>query len=140
MFTGTFEVKVDDKNRVFIPAQFRHEITNQLMITFIDPDLIIIFEDDNNSLIASLPEEKKTPKVIDYMTGQTYKVNIDGQGRMLIPSRGKLFESNIKGTAYIVGFGNMLKLYSQKAYLIEYKKQIEEMKRLEIGESLKRLP
>ena len=140
MFIGTYEVTIDDKNRFFVPAQFRREISKELMITFIDEDLIIIFENDNNPLIASLSEEKKTPLVMEYLSNNTYNAHIDSQGRMLISSRDKLFESNIKGKAYIVGFGNMMKLYSEKSYLIERKKQLEEMKRLEVGESLKRLP
>ena len=142
MLIGTYEVKLDGKNRIYIPAHFKNQLYKELMVTFFDEDLIIVSERHNfkyEDVLLGLNKEQRTSLVMEHIFNNTYPIDLDNQGRLLITNKNVSVKTNIKEKAYIVGFGKIMKIYSEKAYLIEYKKRLEEIQRLEVGESLKRL-
>ena len=143
MLIGTYEVKLDSKNRIYIPAHFKNQLYKELMATFFDEDLIIVSERHNfkyEDVLLGLNKEQRTSLVMEHIFNNTYPIDLDNQGRLLITNKNVSVKTNIKEKAYIVGFGKIMKIYSEKAYLIEYKKRLEEIQRLKVGESLKRLP
>ena len=130
MFRGNHPTRVDEKGRLKVPAEFKRLIDekygNEFYITSLDGKVAQIYPFEEwqriEQKLAALsnfnPTKKKFLNRTNYY-GQV--VEIDGQGRVLIPSL--LRESaGIKGEVAVVGNLTYLEVQSIEAY----RKDIEE--------------
>ena len=130
MFRGNHPTRVDEKGRLKVPAEFKRLIDekygNEFYITSLDGKVAQVYpfeewqriEEKLARLSIFNPTKKKFLNRTNYY-GQL--VEIDGQGRLLIPAL--LRESaQIKGEVAVVGNLTYLEVQSIEAY----KKDIEE--------------
>ena len=130
MFRGNHPTRVDEKGRLKVPAEFKRLIdekyANEFYITSLDGKIAQIYpfeewqriEEKLARLSNFNPTKKKFLNRTNYY-GQV--VEIDGQGRVLIP--GLLRDSaGIKGEVAVVGNLTYLDVQSIEAY----RKDIEE--------------
>jgi MraZ protein len=130
MFRGNHPTRVDEKGRLKVPAEFKRLIDEkygtQFYITSVDGRVAQVYpfeewqriEDKLSRLSNFNPTKKKFLNRTNYY-GQL--VEIDGQGRLLLPSL--LRESaGIKGEVTVVGNLSYLEVQSIEAY----RKDIEE--------------
>jgi MraZ protein len=130
MFRGNHPTRVDEKGRLKVPAEFKRLIDEkygtQFYITSVDGRVAQVYpfeewqriEDKLSRLSNFNPTKKKFLNRTNYY-GQL--VEIDGQGRLLLPSL--LRESaGIKGEVAVVGNLSYLEVQSIEAY----RKDIEE--------------
>ena len=130
MFRGNHPTRVDEKGRLKVPAEFKRLIDekygNEFYITSLDGKVAQIYPFEEwqriEQKLANLsnfnPTKKKFLNRTNYY-GQL--VEIDGQGRVLIPSLLR-DSAGIKGEVAVVGNLTYLEVQSIEAY----RKDIEE--------------
>ena len=132
MFRGNHPTRVDEKGRLKIPAEFKRVIDEkygtQFYITSYDGDVAQVYpfeeweriEQKLAGLSSFNPTKKKFLERTNYWGQQ---VEMDGQGRLLIPQL--LREAaQIKGEVAVAGYLNYLEVRNLEAY----RKKIREEK------------
>ncbi|HET9838823.1 MAG TPA: division/cell wall cluster transcriptional repressor MraZ [Candidatus Angelobacter sp.] len=130
MFRGNHPTRVDEKGRLKVPAEFKRTIDEkygtQFYITSLDGKVAQVYpfeewqriEEKLARLSNFNPTKKKFLNRTNYYGQQ---VEIDGQGRLLIPALLR-DAASIKGEVAVVGNLTYLEVQSIEAY----KKDIEE--------------
>lgn len=127
MLIGEFIHTIDEKNRISLPAKFRKEMGNDLVIT---PGL------DNCLFLFTKKEWAKISEKLSgfsmltadnrsfnrFMFGGATEVSVDSIGRMLLPDFLK-DRANLKAKAALVGVQNRLEIWNDKAWA-DYKKRV----------------
>ena len=129
MFRGNHPTRVDEKGRLKIPAEFKRELDEkygqQFYITSLDGKSAWIYPFEEWSqieqrLLKSSSFNPTKKKFLDRTSYYGQMVEIDGQGRLLMPQL--LRESgDIKGEVAVVGMQTYLEVKNLEAY----RKQIE---------------
>jgi MraZ protein len=130
MFRGNHPTRVDEKGRLKIPAEFKRVVdekyAQQFYITSFDGKSALVYpfeeweriEEKLSRLSTFNPTRKK---LLDRTNYYGQQVEMDGQGRLLVPQL--LREAaDIKGEVAVVGNLTYLEVRNLEAY----KKQIEE--------------
>ena len=130
MFRGNHPTRVDEKGRLKIPAEFKRVVdekyAQQFYITSFDGKSALVYPfeeweriEEKLSRLSTFNPKKK--KFLDRTNYYGQQVEMDGQGRLLVPQL--LREAaDIKGEVAVVG--NLT--YLEVRNLDAYKKQIEE--------------
>jgi MraZ protein len=131
MFRGNHPTRVDEKGRLKVPADFKRVIDEkygqQFYITSLDGDVAQIYpfeeweriEQKLAGLSTFNPTKKKFLSKTNYWGQQ---VEMDGQGRLLIP---QLLRDNaqIKGEVAVTGYQTYLEVRNLEAYQRQMKEQ-----------------
>ena len=127
-FRGNHPTRVDEKGRLKVPADFKRVLDErygaEFYITSKDGEIAKIYPMNEwvkiEQKIMTSPSAE-TKKFLDQTSFWGQQVEIDGQGRVLLP--GPLRENaNLKGEVAVVGVLNHLEV----RVLEDYRKQIEE--------------
>lgn len=88
MFLGEFDCKIDSKNRIFIPSNFRKDL-KEVVITYIDEDTLIVRNKENwtpeSILSGAKVDNDKLNSYLMYIECNSSVVKLDSQGRIIIP-------------------------------------------------------
>jgi len=131
MFRGNHPTRVDEKGRLKVPAEFKRVIDEkygqQFYITSLDGKVAQIYpfeeweriEQKLASLSTFNPTKKKFLSRVNYWGAQ---VEMDGQGRLLIP---QLIRENaeIKGEVAVLGNLTYLEVRNMEAFRQEIKSE-----------------
>ncbi len=131
MFRGNHPTRVDEKGRLKVPAEFKRVIdekySTQFYITSLDGKVAQIYpfeeweqiEQKLAGLSTFNPTKKKFLSRVNYWGQQ---VEIDGQGRLLMPQL--LRESaQIKGEVAVIGYQKYLEVRNLEAYRQEIQQE-----------------
>ncbi|MEA3446072.1 MAG: division/cell wall cluster transcriptional repressor MraZ [Bacteroidota bacterium] len=131
-FAGDFPGKVDNKERIVLPAAFKNEMTKAGEKIFVvrkdfhEPCLFLYPESEWDSLIKKIAEassitNKKDRSLLRRMGKNVLKIGFSLEnGRMLIPKR-FLEMANIEKNVVLEGLGNYIEIWDKSAYeLIDY--------------------
>lgn len=121
MIIGQQEAKVDFKNRCFLPKKYRSELGSELIITQGFESCLVLVSRDNFQRIAqetaSLPFTVKAARHTNrYLLGNADKIELDAQGRFLIPEYLKKF-AEINEAVVFVGVGTFLEMWSKTRWI-----------------------
>ena len=119
-FTGRHEVPVDDKGRIFVPAEFRKKLPPEA-----DDTLVVVrgfdrcltaypqhvWEETAQKLLALPQTNPEVRAFIRSMLSRAAEVKMDRQGRIGI-RRDLLELANIDGQMVIIGVLNKLELWN----------------------------
>lgn len=121
LFTGRHEVPVDDKGRIFVPAEFRKKLPPEADDMFViapslfDPCLTVyphhVWKEIAHQLLLLPQTQPKTRETIRFIVSEAFEVKMDRQGRIGIPRR-LLNRANINGQMLILGFLNKLEFWN----------------------------
>ena len=124
MFRGPNKVTLDAKGRLAIPTRYREQIAarcaNQLVAT-IDRDyclLIYPFPDweDIERKLERLPSlQKQTRRLQRLMIGHASEMELDGNGRVLVPKELREF-AGIDRKAMLIGQGRKFELWDDQRW------------------------
>lgn len=128
MLIGEFTHTLDDKNRMSLPVKFRKEMGKSVVVA---PGL-----DKCLSIFTTKEWEKISSKLSDssmlatdnrsfsrFMFGQAVDVDVDANGRILIPENLKV-RSGLSTKVIVIGVQNRAEIWNEKAWN-EYKKVVD---------------
>ncbi len=128
MLIGEYNHTLDEKNRMSLPVKFRKELGKSVVLS---PGL-----DNCLSIFTTKEWQKISEKLSDssmltsdnrsfsrFMFGQAVQVDIDSNGRILIPENLKT-RSGLGGKVIVIGVQNRAEIWNENAW-IEYKKVVE---------------
>ena len=119
-FLGEHDVPVDDKGRIFVPAEFRKELPTEANDTLVvvrgfDRCLTAypqqVWAEVADKLLRLPQTELKVRRLIRSMLSQAAKVKLDRQGRASIP-RKLLAKANIDDQMVVIGALDKLEFWN----------------------------
>ncbi|WP_297281452.1 division/cell wall cluster transcriptional repressor MraZ [uncultured Anaerococcus sp.] len=107
MFLGEFTHKLDSKNRIMMPSEFREELIDEIFITKGPESSLIIytkeeFEIQSKRLNDLSNENKKNRAIKRLFFSSTIKTSLDKQGRILLNKNLRDY-AHIENEAMIIG-------------------------------------
>ena len=127
MFIGEYHFNLDDKNRIFIPTEFRSLLKDKLIINRgIERCLFVYPTDEWNKVVNKLNTLSFTKKVNRefsrmFMSG-AYNKEMDSQGRVTIDKL--LVEyAGLSKECVIIGVGERIEIWDKKAWLEYYQER-----------------
>lgn len=120
MFTGEYNHTLDEKGRLIIPSKFREELGSDFVVTKgLDGCLFVynntewkVFEDK----LRALPVTNKDARNFQrYMLGGAGSVELDKQGRVLIPANLR-DHAKLEKDVVLVGVGTRIEIWDQSTY------------------------
>ena len=128
MLIGEFTHTIDEKNRISLPAKFRKEMGNDLVITpGLDKCLFVFTKKEWHKISEKLSGfsmlAADNRSFNRFMFGGATEVSVDSIGRILLPDFLK-DRAGLKGKAALVGVQNRLEIWNERVWS-EYKKVVE---------------
>ena len=121
MFLGEFRNKMDAKGRIAVPARFRGELGDSVIINryYTDGCLAIFTEDawkEKYTSIITRPDNHKDNRMLArIITSTAQTTQFDGQGRILVPaSLAKVV--NLSKNCVFIGAGDHVELWPEEAW------------------------
>ena len=123
-FLGEHEVPVDDKGRIFVPAEFRKKLPPEANETFVvvrgfDYCLTAypqhIWEETAQKLLRLPQTERKVRGFIRAMLSQAAEVKMDRQGRASVP-RKLLAKADIDDQMVVIGALDKLEFWNPQGW------------------------
>jgi len=127
--TGEFHHTLDDRGRVAVPVRFRARLAEGATLArWLDSCLGLFPADEWNELAAKLRALPLTnPSAREFarfMSSGAVEVELDRQGRLLLPGYLRDYAGITEGEVVVVGALNRLEIWSPAAWL-PYRSRIE---------------
>lgn len=118
--TGNYRNSVDNKGRITIPSKFRKELDGKIFLSLgFEKTLSVRSEKEYKSFkdkILSMDTLTKKVRILQrVLLGNTIEVELDNQGRALLPKT-LLDSANIKDKVVISALGNQIEIIAEEAY------------------------
>lgn len=121
MFSGSHSASIDEKGRLAVPARFRAalaaEAQGQLAITPTPEGVKLyplpVFERIAREVIPKHPDIAQRRVLKNLFVGQSITVELDAQGRMLVPAK---FREVLGASVVLVGQVDHFALWSEAAW------------------------
>tara|TARA_Y100000310_G_scaffold341472_1_gene440696 strand:+ start:21626 stop:22078 length:453 start_codon:yes stop_codon:yes gene_type:complete len=128
MFIGEYQHSIDSKGRMAIPAKFRGSLKKGAIVTRgLDSCLFVYTNDQWQKLVQKLSDlplsQSKSRAFSRFMLAGAIDVNVDAQGRILIPEYLRKFAKLTKDTV-IAGLYNRLEVWDKSTWE-KYQSQTE---------------
>jgi transcriptional regulator MraZ len=130
LLTGEFRHTLDDRSRVAVPARFRGRLAEGATLArWLDRCLGLFPHDEWEELAAklrSLPlTNANAREFARFMSSGAVEVELDKQGRILVPGYLREYASLSEGEVIVVGALNRLEIWAPAAWL-PYRSKIED--------------
>lgn len=128
MFIGEYQATIDDKGRISIPAKFRPQLSEKVVVTRgLDNSLFLYTLEEWKKLaekLASLPISTANTRAFSrLMLAGAMDCEIDKQGRIILPGYLKDF-AKIQKKIVFAGLFNRIEVWSEELWNV-YKEQTE---------------
>lgn len=132
MLIGEYIHTIDEKNRMSLPAKFRKELGNKIIITpGIDQCLFVFTSREWEKVSKKLSSSENNLSFLGadqrsfnrYMFGRAVEVEVDSIGRILIPPFLK-DKISLKNKAAVVGVQDRVEIWNEKVWK-EYQDKAE---------------
>ena len=115
MFLGEFTHKLDNKNRIMMPSEFRDILSEEFYITKGPENSLVIytkeeFEKQSQRLDNLVIENKKNRAIKRLFFSSTIKTSLDKQGRVLLNKNLRDY-ANIASEAMIIGNNTTIEIW-----------------------------
>ena len=120
MFLGEFTHKLDSKNRIMMPSEFRENLIDEIFITKGPESSLIIyikeeFEKQSVRLNDLSNENKKNRAIKRLFFSSTIKTSLDKQGRILLNKNLRDY-AHIEDEAMIIGNNLTIEIWDVKQW------------------------
>ena len=117
MFMGEYNHTIDAKGRLIIPAKFREVLGDEFVVTKGMDGCLFVFDNSEWQVFAeklrSLPMiDKEVRQFTRFFLAGAASVEVDKQGRILLPSVLRDFAGIIKDTV-LIGVGRRIEIWSK---------------------------
>ncbi len=139
MFSGQYLHNLDGKGRIAVPAKFRNELGDVVVVTRHVDDCLAIYSEstwdiEEKRLYAMDRNKKNVRRYIDFRLAVLYKLNFDAQGRIYLPTD-LIKAANLEKECVFTGALDEIKLWSKEAW----DKRIEELEEIDMAELIEDL-
>ena len=129
-FSGVHEYKVDEKGRVPVPPKFRKELRGEVVMMpgvekCVQGYAKAGFERLVEKLGADMLAPSKLRKLRRHLLGNAYQLQIDGQGRVMLPAQLRT-QVGITDSVVIAGAGMYFELWNPELWNSEKTTDAEE--------------
>ena len=126
MFLGEYTHKLDSKNRIMIPSDFRDHLGDSFYITKGPENSLLIYTEEefikqSQKLDENINDNKKTRAIKRLFFSSTVRASLDKQGRVLLNKNLKAY-SEIENEAVIIGNNSTIEVWNKdrwQAYIDE---------------------
>ena len=120
MFLGTYEPKLDDKGRMFLPARFREDMEGGIVLTRGQEHCVYAFPAaEFESMTAELRRaplsSKQARDWIRVMLSGAYKEIPDKQGRITLPAPLRAY-AGLKKDLAVIGAGARVEIWDSESW------------------------
>jgi len=119
MYIGRYYHKIEAEGRVSIPKAFRQQVQEWIVTRGLDGGLFLFASQDFQEQIQSLTKRTFTKKndrdFVRFMTNDAYSLEVDNNGRVLLPEYLKKF-ANLNKEVVIVGSYNRIEIWDVNQY------------------------
>ncbi|CCZ03096.1 MAG: transcriptional regulator MraZ [Clostridiales bacterium] len=120
MFLGEYNHSIDAKGRLIVPAKFREELGENFIVTKGLDGCLYIYPDEEwkkfESKLSELPMGKgDTRKIVRFFLSAATQVELDKQGRILIPGNHREFAGLEKDVVF-AGVGKKIEIWSKEKW------------------------
>ena len=124
MFRGVNNISLDAKGRMAIPTRFRESLqsscASQLVVTVDTDRCLLIYPlpewQEIERKLVKLPSLNKTARHLQRMLmGNATDVEMDGQGRILIPTTLRSY-AGLEKKAVMIGQGHKFELWNEESW------------------------
>jgi MraZ protein len=120
MFIGEYTISMDAKGRINIPAKFRSLLNSQAVITRGFEQCLFLYTRDEWEKIASklgtLPLTKSNSRAVArFMLAGAFDVELDGQGRIVVPDYLRKFAKLTK-KVIVVGLYSRIEIWDEESW------------------------
>lgn len=117
MFMGEYNHSIDTKGRLIVPAKFRESLGDVFVVTQgLDGCLFVYPEEEWQAFeekLISLPTAKKDArKMVRFFLAGAAQVEVDKQGRILLPANLRSF-ANLTKDCTFVGVGGRVEIWDK---------------------------
>ena len=128
MFLGEFTHKVDSKNRIMMPSEFRDDLSEEFFITKGPENSLVIYTEEEfkkqSDRLDNLVNESRKNRAIKRMFfSSTIKTTLDKQGRVLLNKNLRDY-ANIGSEAMIIGNNQSIEIWDVELWR-EYMNEVE---------------
>ena len=122
MLIGQYVSKLTDKDRIAVPAKFRQELGENLIVAkWYENCLVLVSKESWEKLLKRLVgiSEIVVSPVRDvdrFILGSAFEVSLDKQGRFVLPDVLQSF-ANIKEEVVFVGLSDRVEIWAGKKWL-----------------------
>ena len=118
MLYGRFQHNIDAKGRIFVPAKLREKLGDGFIAAAVMDHCVSLYSmeewDKLQQGLADMPMTKAR-KLQRYLSANACDVQVDAQGRILLP-RHLLDYARLEKEALVVGAGNRAEIWNPAAY------------------------
>jgi len=120
MFMGEYRHNTDSKGRIIIPARFRDELGQMIILTKGLDGCITVYTQKQWAVIVEqlykLPTTKKESRMyIHMLTAKAAECEIDSLGRVLMPQH-LLKDAEIEKECVVIGVADHVEIWSKKRW------------------------
>lgn len=120
MFMGEYNHTIDAKGRLIIPSKFRESLGDEFVVTKGMDGCLFVYDNEEwkkfEEKLLSLPMmDKQVRQFTRYFLAGAASVEVDKQGRILIPSVLREF-ADIAKDAVLVGVGSRIEIWSKERW------------------------
>lgn len=118
MLIGQYTTRLSDKSRTALPARFRRELKNKVIIAkWYEGCLVIVAQDKWAALLARLTSKLEfvTKSVRDtdrFILGSAFDIELDNQGRFIIPKNLRDY-ANLGDELVMLGLGDRVEVWDK---------------------------
>ncbi|MBO5525790.1 MAG: hypothetical protein J5993_03485 [Clostridia bacterium] len=120
-FVGSYQMKIDNKNRVRLPAKFRSKLPDGFYLNFGTNCITICSIEEGNRKIDELFEEAETPKELEcarklsHLMYEVQPEDQDEQGRFVVPQKFVKY-AKLEKDIWFLGERDSISLMSDEEY------------------------
>lgn len=121
MLIGNYSVRVTSKNRIAMPKKFREQIGEKIIVAkWYEGCVVVVAKGRWEEILLKLTSQSKiyTKPVREtdrFILGSAFEVELDSQGRFVIPRSLKDYAS-LKEEAVFVGLGNRVEIWDKEIW------------------------
>lgn len=128
MLIGEYSHTIDSKKRLSLPAKFRKEVGDKVVITRGLDNCLFMFSLDawkgiSQKLLALPVGQADTRGMSRFLLAGAVEAEVDGAGRVLVPEYLKEF-AKLVSKVVVAGVGERIEIWDEKVW-DEYKRRIE---------------
>ena len=120
MLIGRQDTKIDEKNRIILPAKFRRELGDKLIVTQgFEGSLIVISVSKFELLLEGTRGkpiiDKNAREIERFLLGSAEEVSLDDKGRFIIPAYLREYAS-LNGEVSMLGVIRYVQIWDKKRW------------------------